>query len=72
MHNLVSLSYVDMGDDIAHPIAHIGRFQLTMQDGKMMYLVDVLIVSNIIKSQMYLVDVLIVSNIIKSQVLIVS
>ena len=31
-----------LGDDTAHPIAHVGNVPLSMQDGKVKYLVDVL------------------------------
>ena len=34
--------YVEIGDDIAHPITHVGDVPLSMQDGKVKYLVDVL------------------------------
>ena len=42
--------YVEIGDNIAHPIAHIGKVPLNMQDGKMKYLADVLHVPNITKN----------------------
>jgi len=32
---------VETGDDSVHPIAHVGKVPLSMQDGKMKYLVDV-------------------------------
>ena len=34
--------YVEAGDGTAHPIAHVGDVPLSMQDGKVKYLVDVL------------------------------
>ena len=42
--------YVETGDDTAHPIAHIGKVPLNMQDGKVKYLADVLHVPNITKN----------------------
>jgi hypothetical protein len=42
--------YVETGNDIAHPIAHIRNVPLTMQDGKIKYLSDVLHVPNITKN----------------------
>ena len=48
--NLDRLGYVETGDDTSHPIAHVRNVPLSMQDGKMKYLVDVLHVPNITKS----------------------
>ncbi len=48
--NLEKPSYVETRDDTAHPIAHIGNVPLTMQDGKIKYLFDVLHVPNITKN----------------------
>lgn len=42
MKNLDIPGYVETGDDIAHPIAHVGNVPLAMQDGKMKYLSNVL------------------------------
>ena len=42
--------YVETGDDTTHPIAHIGKVPLSMQNGKMKYLHDVLHVPNITKN----------------------
>jgi hypothetical protein len=51
--NLEKLGYVEMGDDTAHPIVHIGNVPLVMQDGKMKYLSDVLHVPNITKNLVF-------------------
>jgi hypothetical protein len=48
--NLEKLGYVETGNDTTHPIAHIGNVPLTMQDGKIKYLSDVLHVPNITKN----------------------
>jgi hypothetical protein len=48
--NLEKPSYVETGDDTAHPIAHIENVPLVMQDGNMKYLSDVLHVPNITKN----------------------
>ena len=46
MQIVEKLGYVEIGDDIAHAIVHIGNVPLTMHDGKMKYfLADVLHVS---------------------------
>ncbi len=45
--NLEKPSYVETGDDTAHPIALIGNVPLAMQDGKIKYLSDVFHVPNI-------------------------
>jgi len=50
MQKLQKLGYVETGDDSAHPIAHVGKVPLSMQDGKMKYLADVLHVPNITKN----------------------
>ncbi|MCO5611555.1 hypothetical protein L7F22_065808 [Adiantum nelumboides] len=42
--------YVETGDDTAHPIAHTGNVPLSLQDGNVKYLVDVLHVPNITKN----------------------
>ena len=47
---LLSPSYVDIGDDTAHPIAHSGNVPLSLQDGNVKYLADVLHVPNITKN----------------------
>ena len=41
--------YVETGDDTTHPIAHVGDVPLSMQDGKVKYLADVLHVPQITK-----------------------
>ncbi|MCO5553994.1 hypothetical protein L7F22_007520 [Adiantum nelumboides] len=40
----------ETGDDTAHPIAHIGNVPLSLQDGNVKYLADVLHVPNITKN----------------------
>ena len=42
--------YVETGDDSVHPIAHTGNVPLTLQDGNVKYLADVLHVPNITKN----------------------
>ena len=42
--------FVQIGDDTAHPIAHVGDVPLNTQDGKSKYLADVLHVPNITKN----------------------
>ena len=42
MQNLEKPGYVEIGDDIAHPIKHTGNVPLTLHDGKVKYLADVL------------------------------
>ncbi|MCO5593801.1 hypothetical protein L7F22_047819 [Adiantum nelumboides] len=42
--------YVETGDDTAHPIAHTGNVPLSLQDGNVKYLADVLHVPNITKN----------------------
>ncbi|MCO5570801.1 hypothetical protein L7F22_024529 [Adiantum nelumboides] len=42
--------YVETGDDTTHPIAHTGNVPLSLQDGNVKYLADVLHVSNITKN----------------------
>ena len=41
MHNLERPGHVEIGDDTSHPIVHIGKVPLSMQDGQMKYLGDV-------------------------------
>ena len=50
MKQLDGPGYVETGDDSAHPIAHVGKVPLKMQDGKMKYLANVLHVPNITKN----------------------
>ena len=45
--------YVETGDDTAHPIAHVGDVPLSMQDGKVKYLADVLHVPHITKNLVF-------------------
>ena len=40
MKELDGPGYVETGDDSAHPIAHVGKVPLKMQDGKMKYLAN--------------------------------
>ena len=42
--------YVETGDDTTHVIVHTGNVPLTIQDGKVKYLSDVLHVPNITKN----------------------
>ena len=42
--------YVETGDDTVHPIEHMGRVPLVMQDGKVKHLEDVLHVPTITKN----------------------
>ena len=42
--------YVETGDDTAHPIAHVKNVPLSMQDGKVKYLANVLHVPQITKN----------------------
>ncbi len=39
--DLKTLGFVEIGDDITHPITQIGKVPLSMQDGVMKYLKDV-------------------------------
>jgi len=48
--NLGRPGYVETGDDIAHPIAHVENVPLAMQDGKMKYFSNLLHASNITKN----------------------
>ena len=50
MHDPERPGHVETGDDTAHPIAHVGNVPLSMQDGKVKYLADVLHVPQITKS----------------------
>ena len=50
MQTLQNPGYVKTGDDTAHPIAHTGNVPLTLQDGNVKYLADVLHVPNITKN----------------------
>ena len=38
VRNLEKLGYVEISDDIAHPIAQVGKVPLAMQDSKTKYL----------------------------------
>ena len=50
MQTLQNLGYVESGDDTAHHIAHIGNVPLTLQDGNVKYLANVLHVPKITKN----------------------
>ena len=50
MQTLQNPGYVETGDDTVHPIAHTGNVPLTLQDGNVKYLADVLHVPNITKN----------------------
>ena len=45
-----TLGYVETGDDTVHPIEHMGRVPLVMQNGKVKHLEDVLHVPTITKN----------------------
>ncbi|MCO5577430.1 hypothetical protein L7F22_031262 [Adiantum nelumboides] len=47
---LQNFGYVETGDDTAHPIVHTGNVPLSLQDGNVKYLADVLHLSNITKN----------------------
>ncbi len=47
--DLKTLGFVETGDDTTHPITQIGKVPLSMQDGQMKYLKDVLHVPTITK-----------------------
>ncbi|MCO5550467.1 hypothetical protein L7F22_003954 [Adiantum nelumboides] len=47
---LQNLGYVEIGDDTAHSIAHTGNVPLSLPDGNVKYLADVLYVPNITKN----------------------
>ena len=50
LQTLENLSFVKTGDDTAHPIVHIGNVPLSLQNGNVKYLADVLHVPNITKN----------------------
>ena len=50
MQDLERPGYVETGDDNPHPIKHTGNVPLTLQDGKIKYLADVLHVPSITKN----------------------
>ena len=50
MQDLERPGYVETRDDTSHPIKHIGNVSLTLQDGKVKYLADVLHVPSITKN----------------------
>ena len=50
MQDLERPGYVETGDDTSHPIKHTGNVPLTLQDGKVKYLADVLHVPSITKN----------------------
>ena len=50
LQTLQNPGYVETGDDTAHPIAHTGNVPLSLQDGNVKYLADVLHVPNITKN----------------------
>ena len=50
MQTLDSPGYVEIGDDTTHPIAHTRNIPLSLQNGQVKYLVDVLHVLNITKN----------------------
>jgi len=47
--DLKTLGFVEIGDDITHPITQISKVPLSMQDGQTKYLKDVLHVPTITK-----------------------
>ena len=50
MQIVEKLGYVEIGDDTTHAYAHTGNVPLTMHDGKVKYLADVLHVPSITKN----------------------
>ena len=50
VRNLEKLGYIKTGDDTTHPIAHIGKVPLAMEDGRTKYLLDLLHILNITKN----------------------
>jgi len=48
--DLKKLGFVQIGEDITHPITQIGKVLLSKQDGQTKYLKDVLHVSTITKN----------------------
>lgn len=54
MHDPKKPSFVETSDGMAHPIAHVGNVPLSMQDGKVKYLADVLHVPQIIKNLVFI------------------
>ena len=50
MQKMENAGYVETGDDTTHPIAHTGNVPLSMTDGKVKYLAEVLHVPNITKN----------------------
>ncbi len=48
--DLKTLRFMEIGDDITHPITQIGKVPLSMQDGQTQYLKDVLHVPTITKN----------------------
>ena len=50
VHDPEKLGFVETGHDTAHPIAHVGDVPLSMQDGEVKYLADVLHVPQITKN----------------------
>jgi len=51
--DLKTLGFVQIGEDITHPITQIGKVLLSMQDGQTKYLKDVLHVSTITKNLVF-------------------
>ncbi len=51
--DLKTPGFVETSDDIAHPITQIGKVPLSMQDGQIKYLKDVLHVPTIIKNLVF-------------------
>ena len=49
MHALETLGYIETGDDMLHPLEHVGKAPLSMHDGKKKHMVDVLHVTTITK-----------------------
>ena len=53
LQTLQNLGHVEIGNDFAHPIAHKGNVPLSLQDGNVKYLDDVLHVPNITKNLVF-------------------
>jgi len=49
IRDLKTLGFVEIGDDITHPITQINKVPLSMQEGQTKYLKDILYVPTIIR-----------------------
>ena len=53
MHAPEKPSYGETGDDMLHPIEHVGKVPLSMHDGKTKHMADVLYVPTITKNLVF-------------------